>query len=751
MGQPTTVDKLRGLPWSISANVANAIFCQFTFFGSVFPLFLSELGFSKSKMGFLFSLMPFCGLIAPLIAPATLRFGYKNTYMTFWGIRKIVTALLLLTPWLLITFGPAVALLAISTITAVFALCRAIAETARVPWVQEFVPGSVQGKYTAMSNIFTSLAGFLSVLVAGYVLGQAHNLTSFMLLIAGGVFFGFICVWLTSFIPGGAPVVQPAGQKAQRNLGAALGDRNLLLYLGGVGLIVIATTPIGSFLPLFMREQVGLDAGSVVNLQLGSLLGGLITSYLWGWAADRYGSKPVMLIGLNLRVLTPILLLLLPQHSRWSLPMAQIIYFLMGMADMGWGIGSTRLLYVSVVPPEKKGDYLALYSAWVGIVGGLSQLAGGWALDAAHNLSGRWGPLTLDAYTPLFVVGVLLTAACNLFFRPLRADNRFGTRQFAGLFLRGNPFLAMGSLIRYQYARDEGTVVRRTEELGQAKSLMTVDELLEALHDPRFQVRFEAIISIARMPPDRRLVDALIEVLTGSELALSVIAAWALGRLGDPRASEPLRAALDLPYHSIQAHAARALGALGDSTVVPELMTRLATEEDKGLQMAYASALGKLGATQAVEMLLELFYTMPNPGARLELALCLARLVGDEHHFIQLLRQLRADSGTAAAQTLTAFLTIFRKKFTQMDIGANTVAGLDAQLVESADAFARNDPTHGEQVLVEVLYQLPPERFSPTAATILAECARRLPEFGPERSNYLLLALHTLHAGMVKG
>ena len=300
MNQPTTVDKLRGLPWSISANVANAIFCQFTFFGSVFPLFLSELGFSKSQMGFLFSLMPFCGLIAPLIAPATLRFGYKNTYMTFWGIRKIVTALLLLTPWLLITFGPAVGLLAISTITAVFALCRAIAETARVPWVQEFVPGSVQGKYTAMSNIFTSLAGFLSVLVAGYVLGQAHNLTSFMLLIAGGVFFGFICVWLTSFIPGGAPVVQPAGQKIQRNLGAALRDRNLLLYLGGVGLIVIATTPIGSFLPLFMREQVGLDAGSVVNLQLGSLLGGLITSYLWGWAADRYGSKPVMLIGLNL-------------------------------------------------------------------------------------------------------------------------------------------------------------------------------------------------------------------------------------------------------------------------------------------------------------------------------------------------------------------------------------------------------------------------------------------------------------------
>lgn len=77
--QPTTIEKLCGLPWSIAANVANTIFSQFTFFGSVFPLFLSELGFSKSQMGFLLSLMPFGGLLAPSIAPAMARFGYKNT------------------------------------------------------------------------------------------------------------------------------------------------------------------------------------------------------------------------------------------------------------------------------------------------------------------------------------------------------------------------------------------------------------------------------------------------------------------------------------------------------------------------------------------------------------------------------------------------------------------------------------------------------------------------------------------------
>jgi hypothetical protein len=45
------------------------------------------------------------------------------------------------------------------------------------------------------------------------------------------------------------------------------------------------------------------------------------------------------------------------------------------------------------------------------------------------------------------------------------------------------------------------------------------------------------------MPPDPRLIDALVEILEGSELALTVVAAWALGRLGDMRACEPLHRA----------------------------------------------------------------------------------------------------------------------------------------------------------------------------------------------------------------
>lgn len=740
----TTVEKLRGLPWSISVNVFNTIYCQFTFFGSVFPLFLSELGLSKSQMGFLFSLMPFCGLIAPVIAPAAQRFGYKNFYMVFWGARKVFTAFLLLTPWVLGMFGLQGALIFVSAITAIFAICRAAAETARVPWVQEYVPSAVQGKYTATSNIFTSIAGFLSVAVAGYVLGQSQTLSSFMLLMAAGVFFGFICVWLSGFIPGGAPVRQVAGERPKRQLGEALRDNNFMRYLIGVSLIVIATTPIASFLPLFMQEQVGLAAGNIVLLQMGTLLGGLITSYLWGWAADRYGSKPVMLSGVNLRLLVPLLLFLMPTHSSLSLPIALIINFIQGAADMGWGVGSTRMLYVSVVPREKKGDYLALYAAWVGIVGGLSQIGGGWALELAQNLSGQFGPLTIDAYTPLFAASFVLMLLCNWIFQAVRSDNQFGMRQFTGIFLRGNPFLAMGSLIRYQFAHDEDDAVRATARLGQANSPLTVDELLETLADPRFNVRFEAIVTIARMPPDPRLVAALIEILNGTELALEVVAAWALGRLGHPDAIPHLREKLDSPYSSIRLHCARAIGKMQDRSLIPDLLQRLEAETDKGLQMAYASALGNLGAGDANRRILAILLEATNPGARMELALALARLVGDEHHFIQLVRTGRKDLGTAAAQLITTF-----KRKAEKSAAHNPAIPPDllALLSEATNTFARNDHEHGTSALANAIRRFPPDLYPEPARSILADCATRLDEFAATRVEYLLLTLHTLQVG----
>jgi MFS family permease len=736
----TNAEKIRRLPWNTALNAANSIFAQLTYFGPGFVLFLSELNFTNTQIGFLLSLLPFAGLVAIIIAPTVARFGYKRTWLIFYGLRKVITVGLLFVPLIMAQFGTRGLLVYVTLIVGGFALFRAIAETAMYPWAQEFIPNTIRGRYSAINDIMARLTGIVSLGVGSYILGLSLGLDRFMLLFAIGLVFGFISVWTSSFIPGGAPARDSrAAKMSYRELGSVLRDKNFLLYMAGLGVLIIGSTPMGSFLPLFMEQQVGLSESNTVLLQIGALLGGLASTYLVGWAADRYGSKPVMLSGLYVKIILPLAWLLMPRNSPLSLPVALIITMINGSADIAWAIGSGRLLYVRVVPSEKRAEYMAVYYAAIGLIGGLSQVLGGRVLDYTQQLSGQFLIFTIDPFFPLFVFGLILTVLSVVLFNRVQADSPVSLSEFAGLFTHGNPVMGLESLFRYYRARDERQTIAMTERMGKTKSPLTVDELLEALKDPRFNVRFEAIISIARMESDPRLVDALCHIVDGTELSLGVIAAWALGRIGDERALPSLRHGMDSQYRSIQAHCVRALGTMGDMTVGPIMLERLKSETDKGLRIAYSSALGNLRLSEAVPTLLEVLGKTENEGARLEIALALARVIGHEHQFIRLLRQIRSDRGTAVSQALTV---IKRHVGSGYDEASNMIT-------ECADTFAREELEDGIERLIQVVRLMLPDLESRVCKTVLEACVAQLEISKSARLDYLLLALHSLHLAVL--
>ena len=748
---PTTAEKLRGLPWSIATNVVNTFFVQFTFFGSIFVLFLNQLGLNKTQIGLLLSPIYFAGILAIFVAPYAARIGYKRTFVIFFGARKLGALLLLFTPWVLTTYGHQSTVLYVAGTVTVFAILRAVEETAYYPWFQEFCPDAVRGKYSAISSVGTAFTGFIAVSIASYVIDRSTDLSGFMSLFAAGLIFGLVAAWMSSFIPGGAPVAKADTLGSQwQSLREALLDANLIRYLSGAGLFVLATLPLASFLPLYLQERVGLNSSYVVLVQNGTLIGSVMSGYLWGWASDRYGSKPVMQLGIGISVLLPLLWWLTPRESGLSLTVALSVAFLRGVADMGWAIGAGRLLFVSVVPPEKKSGYLALHFAWIGIVAGGSQLAGGLLLDGTEWLTTNVLRSPVDSYLPLLILSTLLSFASLLLLNKMRADNTVGMGEFAGIFLRGNPFRAVSSLVRYNYfTRTEPEAVAATERLGQTQSALTVDELLECLVDPRFHVRSEAIVSIARMRPHPRLTDALVRLLNGNEVALSVAAAWALGRIRDPRALEPLRHALDSPYRSIRTHAIRALGAMGDAESVPHLLASLPLETDLGLCMAYASALGNLGVTEAIPQILKLLETMENEGARTELALDLARIVGNEAEFVQLVRQTRADAGTTLCNVMSALhkgLAHTPQKGNRASLPneASATANLVELLTRCADQWAADQQKAAIYSTRQIAQLLAPSCRTQPVSEVLTTCIEQLATPGDDKMVYVLLIAHLL-------
>jgi hypothetical protein len=519
----------------------------------------------------------------------------------------------------------------------------------------------------------------------------------------------------------------------------SLSDRSFFAFLMGVGMLTLINLPIFSFVPLFMREEVGLSDSYVVWLQTGVLIASMGTGYLWGWAADRYGSKPVMLSGVIAKAILPVFWLLMPRGISASFWIALLISFWQGFAAQGWWIGHTRLLFVRVVPPKQKTAYMAVYYAWIGVVGGASRLISGALLDRFAGLSQQVGFIHIDAYTILFVAGILVPLLSLIVFHFVRADSPVSLSEFAGKFIHGNVFVAVESIIRYQMARDEETTVAATERLGQAHSPLTIDELLTTLEDPRFNVRFEAIISIARHGPDERLMAALAKVLRHSEPALGVVAAWALGRLGDPRALDVLQEGLNSPYRSIRAHCARSLATLGDESVIPQLLEYLETEPDFLQRMAYGSALGKLRVQAAVPQLLNLLSQCPDLETQQTTALSIGRIIGDEHDFIQFLSQTgSSDPGTAIAQALASL----KKDLADLDDGEG---GLLDLLDLTAETFSQGELSQGVLQMFEIINLLPKEdRFGEVCQEILRECQQQMVQNGAKRLDYVVLAFHTI-------
>lgn len=728
----TTAEKIRRLPWNTALGAFNNIFAVLTFFGSAFILFVNEIGASNSQIGFLLSLLPFTGLIALFIAPQVARFGYKRTFVTFFTLRKFITGGLLFVPWVAASYGSEPALTLIAVVVVGFALCRAIAETAMYPWSQEYIPNSLRGKHAALNDMVARITGILATAFAGFILGLSTDLNRFIILFAVALIAGIISAWCGSHLPGGEPTATQT--IAYRNLFGVLRDRNFTWYLAGIGMISLAGAPL-SFLPLFLREQVGLSDSTIVWLGIGGTFGGLTSTYLMGWAADRYGSKPVLLLGLTLKAIMPLGWLVIPRGTDISVAYALALFIISGIVDIGWGIGSGRLLFTSVVPHEQRGEYMAMYYAAIGLIGGFSQILSGALLDATSGISGQVGFLTIDQFTPLFIGAVTLMFVGIAIFRRVQPDSDVSFGEFAGMFTHGNPVFALTSVANYYRAADERSIVHATERMGRTKSPLTVEELLEALIDPRFNVRFEAVISIARMGPEPRLVDALCRIVDGTEISLSVIAVWALGRMGSDRALPTLRSGLDADYRSIQLHCARSLGTLKDTSVAPLLLERMRAESDKGMLMAYASALGNLRHHEALPDILGLLDATQNEGARMELALAISRIASDDKPFIRLLRGLRQDMGTTASQSIDAIRRRFGSTTTPAEVGS--------LLDQSSLSFARNQHETGAAEFSRAIHLLLPDysEDQPVETAILQTCAARLESIGVTRLEYLVLAL----------
>ena len=411
----------RRLPWMMAGDALSGIFGMLTIFGPAFVLFLNALGLDKTRIGVLLSLVPFCGIIAVFMAPLVSRWGFKRTVLIFWGTRHIFMGLVLFTPVILQRHGLDAAYVWAACLILAFGLFRATAETAFNPWIQEVVPNAIRGKFGALDSITGMLAQMITIAIASRYIEGGSGTERYVLLIGVGSVIGASSISCYALVPGGAPIVGGKLSSHVRDMGHALRDRGYMLFLGAVGLLTLALSSFG-FIPLFMREQVGLSSGNVMLLSVAASAGSILSSYLWGWSADRYGSRRVMATVILLLVLLPVAWALLPRQNAAGRALAFGVAFVQGVGNIGWQLGSQRFLFVYSATSERRVAYLTWCYVVSQLASGLGPVLIGRLLDSTQALTGHiWG-VQLDPYTPMLIAMIIVMALGWGVVRLLRGD-----------------------------------------------------------------------------------------------------------------------------------------------------------------------------------------------------------------------------------------------------------------------------------------------------------------------------------------
>jgi twitching motility protein PilT len=191
---------------------------------------------------------------------------------------------------------------------------------------------------------------------------------------------------------------------------------------------------------------------------------------------------------------------------------------------------------------------------------------------------------------------------------PLIASGDAGTRTAVLKILMaiGDPAAVIRRYIEFAKSL-AGFVRERTIDSLRAFGDQLIEPVIGLLRDPDLDTRAGAI-AVATVFDDKRIVPATIELLKDSDWWLRISAADTLGRLRDPRAVEPLVAALADP--DVKWAAVEALGRIADLRSLPALGKMLA-DPAPDVRIEVMQALRKFKHPQVRQALMQMAQTDP--------------------------------------------------------------------------------------------------------------------------------------------
>jgi Major Facilitator Superfamily/HEAT repeats len=636
----TDYDRIRRLPflYGFSMFTGAAVLIAV---GAPFTLFLTELGFGSDRIGILGGMMPFFQVFGIAFLPLIMRFGSKRVATVAFTARYLFLALFLAVPFFLPDLNTVFWVLFAAM--ALFSLARTIAEAAFVPWSQEIIPRSIRGSISGKLALFYLPVGLLVSYVVKLWLDAQMGIDRFYVVFLFAIVVGIFGAASLLGLAGGRPGANHTrGMAAFRALAAPLRDRNFALFLVSSGTQYLVFLVVNLFLILYFKEKFSVPAGQLVVMASLFLIGGALGSYASGWLVDRHGSRGVRLTTQIAQVIALVGVGLLPAGDGVTIGFLGAIFVVFG-ALFGASITAANVYLFNYVPAELKESYLALAYSVDGIIGGSATFGAGYLVFWLQTNPTNVLEVPLGGYETLLVLCAGVIGVSLVTYGLLREEGATGVKEFLRQFYAGNPVGILWGVHRYGHQTSEERRMDLAHKFGGAGSMLASEELFDALHDPSFDVRYEAIAALGHLPRSERVIIALEKMLAYDGLVeLQHRALTSLGRIGAKDSGPKIAPFLGSQNVLLRARAMRTMGDIRDTGYLPQIRQAMAFDGDVDCRLAAVSALGKMKDRESFGPLLEFYRTFENTGAEFSdeprskvILLALAKILNREGAFAQ--------------------------------------------------------------------------------------------------------------------
>lgn len=582
------LDALRTLKWS-NADVAFATAFNTLVSGTFLIGFIQHLGGSDLWIQVIVALPSFMGLFQIPGAIWGRRYPFFKKFVTpggwAWRLLYVPLIALPLLPW------PA------ETKLWVMAGCVLLATTANQivgpiysDWIAGLVPAESRGWFFSRRTSLATAVGmgiaFLGALLLDNLRSHGKSEQAFSIIFG----LGFICALasMASYLQMKDTVrentVQAGVRESLKLMAKPARDRDFQKVLVFTIVFMVSATLAGGLYVAFARETLGLSYTVIQLTQVAHAIGTVATVNVWGYLADKYGNKPMLVILVAGVLLTPVIwLFCTPGHMVQNATVLVVGHLFNGAVWSGVAVCQLNL-YIATSKSEDRPNYLGMVLAVQAVTGGIAPLVGGVAMNAFRaSMSAEM------AYKLIFVSVMVIRVLALLTLLPVKEEGSVAVSQTLGQLGKINP-RGIRALRRLSRTGDAATKAEAIKDVGKSQMPLAASELMRALVDPSPPVRRQASRALAKIS-DPESAKALAQFVRDHRELVEEETLEALGDMGDPGAVEVVTPYLSDPRSLLRRQAAKALGRLGSAEAVGPLETAAKDPNDSGLRRAAVQAL----------------------------------------------------------------------------------------------------------------------------------------------------------------